>query len=272
VNSGPTIQLPVFEGPFDLLLHLIRENEVDIYDIPIAEITAQYIGYLQAMEALDMEIASSFLVMAATLLAIKAKMLLPPAEAGEEEGEPEDARAELVQDLLEYLHFKEAAGQLQGLRERASLQHSRPNAEELYLSLFAPENPLSGKTLRDLSLAFAAVLTKLPRGQDLLDIGREQVTIQDKTRDILAALKSRPRGLPFSQIFTACLSKAECVTAFLALLELIRLLKVRISQSGIYDDIYLYRSQTREARCEKSEDRRRGGPYRSQTREARGQT
>jgi segregation and condensation protein A len=241
VNSGPQIHLPIFEGPFDLLLHLIRENEVDIYDIPIAEITAQYIHYLQAMEALDMEIASSFLVMAATLLAIKAKMLLPPAEAGEEEGAPEDARAELVQDLLEYLHFKEAAGQLQSLRGLSALQHSRPNAEELYLSLFAPENPLSGKTLRDLSLAFAAVLARLPQGRGLLDIGCEQVTVQDKTRDILVALKRRPRGLPFSELFSACRSRAECVTAFLALLELIRLLKVRISQSGIYGEIYLYK-------------------------------
>jgi segregation and condensation protein A len=242
VNSAPNIQLTIFEGPFDLLLHLIRINEVDIYDIPIAEITAQYMEYLQAMEALDLEIASSFLVMASTLLVIKAKMLLPPTEAGEEEGEPEDARAELVQDLLEYIHFKEAAGQLQGLREVASLQYSRPNAEELYLSLFAPENPLSGKTLRDLSIAFAQVLTKLQDKRDVLDVGREQVTIQDKTRDIIAALKRQPRGLPFSEIFTACRSKVECVAAFLALLELIRLLKVRISQNDIYGEIYLYRS------------------------------
>ena len=239
MNTAPNIQLPIFEGPFDLLLHLIRENQVDIYDIPIAQITAQYMEYLQAMEALDLEIASSFLVMAATLLAIKAKMLLPPAEAEEEE-EEKDARAELVQDLLEYIHFKDAAERLQDLHEVASLQYSRPNVEELYISLFAPENPLSGKSLLDLSLAFAELLARLPKGRAVLDISREQVTIQDKTRDIAAALKRRPRGLPFSEIFSACSGKVECVAAFLALLELIRLLKVRVSQSGIYDEIYLY--------------------------------
>ena len=247
MNSALNIQLPVFEGPFDLLLHLIRLNEVDVYDIPIADITTQYMEHLQAMETLDMEIASSFLVMAATLLAIKAKMLLPPAEAAEED-EPEDARAELVQDLLEYMHFKEAAEQLQSLHELASLQFSRPNVEELYLSMFAPENPFSGKTLWDLSLAFSMVLERLPDTPDMLDIGREQVTIQDKTADILTALRHRPRGLPFSEIFGGCRSKVECVAAFLALLELIRLLRVRISQSGIYDEIYLYSSKRSDER------------------------
>ena len=240
------IQLPVFEGPFDMLLHLIRINEVDIYDIPIAVITEQYMEYLQAMETMDLEIASSFLVMAATLLAIKAKMLLPPAEAEEEEGAPEDARAELVQDLLEYIHFKEAAEQLQCLHELARLQYSRPNVEELYVSLFAPKNPLTGKTLHDLSLAFAELLMRLPDRGSVLDVGREQVTVQDKTHDILAALKRMPRGLPFSEIFIACHSKVECVAAFLALLELIRLSQVSISQSGIYDEIYLYRSKRRD--------------------------
>ena len=236
------IQLPEFEGPFDLLLHLIRENQVDIYDIPIAKITAQYLDYLQAMEALDLEIASSFVVMAATLLAIKAKMLLPSSQISDEEEGPEDARAELVENLLEYLHFKEAASGLQKLRAQASLHYSRPNAEELYISIFAPENPLSGKTLHDLSLAFAEVLNRLPEHGKTLDIEREQVTVQEKMQDIAAALRLKSRGLAFSAIFSACRSKVECVVAFLALLELIRLSQVRISQSGIYDEIYLYKS------------------------------
>ena len=253
MNAALHIQLPVFEGPFDLLLHLIRINEVDIYDIPIAQITAQYMEYLQAMEALDLEIASSFLVMAATLLAIKAKMLLPPTEVEEEEGAPEDVRAELVQDLLEYMRFKEAATQLQELRELSSLQYSRPHIEELYLSLFAPENPLNGKTLRDLSLAFAEVLSRMPDKREVLEIDREQVTIQDKTFDILSALGRCPRGLPFSEIFSACRSKVACVAAFLALLELIRLLQVQISQSDVYAEIYLYRSQRTEARSQSME-------------------
>lgn len=240
-QSVLNISLPVFEGPFDLLLHLIRENQVDIYDIPIAMITAQYMEYLSAMEALDLEIASSFLVMAATLLAIKARMLLPPAEDTAEEGEEEDMREALVHDLLEYMRFKEAAQGLQTLREDARLHYSRPNVEELYLNLFSAENPLSGKTLDDLSLAFAQVLKKLEGREDMLDIPREQVTVRDKLRDILAALREKPRGLPFSAIFAACRSKMECVVAFLALLELMRQLRVRVGQSSLFDEIYVYR-------------------------------
>lgn len=244
-DSALQLHLTVFEGPFDLLLHLIRENQVDIYDIPIADITAQYMEYLNAMEALDLEIASSFLLMAATLLAIKAKMLLPSVGEETEEGEDEDARAELVHDLLEYMRFKEAAAGLQKLQEEARLHYSRPNVEELYLSLFSPENPLTGKTIADLSLAFAQVLAAFDGREEVLDIGREQVTIRDKVSDITAALALHPHGLPFSLIFAACRSKAECVTAFLALLELMRQAKVRVGQSAVYDEIYIYRAQKR---------------------------
>ncbi|MCL1974898.1 MAG: segregation/condensation protein A [Firmicutes bacterium] len=246
MNKAPDICLDIFEGPFDLLVHLIRVNEVDIYDIPIAEITAQYMEYLQALETLDLEIASSFLLMAATLLAIKAKMLLPPVQIEEDEEAATDVRADLVEDLLEYMRVKEAAEQLQGLFEKAKLQFSRPNAEELYINQFAPQNPLIGKTLRDLCTAFAEVLARLPDQESVLDISREQVTIQDKTTDILAALKLKPRGLPFSEVFKACRSKLEYVAAFLALLELIRLLRVRINQSDIYGEIYLYEKQNAE--------------------------
>ena len=243
-KAALNISLPVFEGPFDLLLHLIRENQVDIYDIPIAVITAQYMDYLSAMEALDLEIASSFLVMAATLLAIKARMLLPPGEDTAEEGEADDAREELVQDLLEYMRFKEVALGLQKLREEERLYYSRPNAEQLYINLFSADNPLDGKTLADLGLAFAKVLKRLEGREDILDIVREQVTVRDKLRDILAALREKPRGLPFSNIFAACRSKAECVVAFLALLELMRQLRVRVGQSSVFDEIYVYKNRS----------------------------
>jgi segregation and condensation protein A len=234
------ILLPVFEGPFDLLLHLIRSNQLDIYDIPIAEVTAQYMDYLQAMEALDLEIASSFLVMAATLLAIKAKLLLPPSATDAEEDEIEDARQELVHDLLEYMRFKEAAADLQQLQSAAQQQFARPNAEELYLNLFSAENPLDGKTLTDLSLAFAEVLKKLEGRIEALEVQHRQVTIQDKVRDIRQALKAQPRGLPFSQIFADCESKMECVTAFLALLELVRRAQIKINQGSVFSEIYLF--------------------------------
>ena len=128
------IHLAAFDGPFDLLLHLIQKNEIDIYDIPIAEITAQYLEYLAQMEALDLEIASEFLVMAATLLAIKARLLLPkpPPELLDDADEAYDPRQELVRDLLEYKRIKEAAGLLADYYERQQLKMARPNDISLY--------------------------------------------------------------------------------------------------------------------------------------------
>lgn len=234
------IQLPAFEGPFDLLLHLIRENQVDIYDIPIAEITAQYLDYLQAMEEMDLEIASSFLVMAATLLAIKAKLLLPLPPAADDE-EPEDARAGLVQDLLEYIRFKEAAAAMGTLRAQSSRQIARPNEQELYLNLFSAENPLAGKTLADLQLAFQQVLEKAAaRGAAVLSIEREQVTLRDKLEHLYTLIAAHAGGLAFSEAFDHCRGKLELVVTFLALLELVRQQVALVSQGGPFGEIYLY--------------------------------
>lgn len=234
------IQLPVFEGPFDLLLHLIRENQVDIYDIPIAEITAQYLDYLHAMEEMDMEIASSFLVMAATLLAIKAKMLLPLPPMTEEE-EVEDARSALVQDLLEYIRFKEAASAMHELQIEHSRWIARPNEQELYLNLFSAENPLIGKTLADLQNAFQQVLSKAAaRGAVILSIEREQVTLRDKLDQLYQLIMQHPSGVAFSEAFSSSSSKMELVVSFLALLELVRQRVIHVSQGGVFSDIYLY--------------------------------
>ena len=123
------IHLPVFEGPFDLLLHLIRQNQVDIYDIPISLITDQYLDYLEQMKQMDLEIASSFLVMASTLLAIKAKMLLPTPPSEDDE-EPEDARESLVRDLVEYIKFKDMAKVMESMAEKRHTSFQRPNREE----------------------------------------------------------------------------------------------------------------------------------------------
>ncbi len=234
------LNLPTFEGPFDLLLHLIRENQVDIYDIPIAEITGQYLAYLQNMEALDLEIASSFIVMAATLLAIKAKMLLPPTETGEEGEEIEDAREELVHDLLEYMRFKDLAANLENLREHSRLQFARPNMEELYLNLFADENPLKGKTIEDLQNAFLKVWADLENKEEVLSIIREQITIPEQIDKIKQALQAKPKGLALATILADCKSKMEWVISFLALLEMIKNRQVMVSQAAEFADIYLY--------------------------------
>ncbi|MDO4582031.1 MAG: segregation/condensation protein A [Bacillota bacterium] len=234
------IQLPVFEGPFDLLLHLIKQSQVDIYDIPIAEITEQYIAYLHQMESLDLEIASGFVVMAATLLAIKAKMLLPQTNAGEEEPEQEDARGELVRDLFDYMRFKEAAGAMQELLTAEHFHFDRPNEEELFVNLFSADNPLDGKTLDDLRQAFAEVMKKTSFKDKVLDIEREQITVRDKLRELYAVICNNPKGLAFSRVFADCGSKMELIITFLALLELARQTVLKVSQSKIFGEIHLY--------------------------------
>lgn len=237
------IKLKVFEGPFDLLLHLIRENEVDIYDIPIAEITAQYLAYLKAMEELDLDITSGFLVMAATLLAIKAKMLLPPAVSLDEDGEVFDAREDLVRDILEYMQYKELADELKQRREEEKLHFFRPNEEELYLNLFSDENPLEGKTLTDLSVAFAKVLSKAAKVETVINIERERITVQDKLRVLQDLLKNNPQGVNFSQAFEGCICRVELIVTFLALLELARRAKLKVFQNSYFGEIRLFPAQ-----------------------------
>ena len=244
-EQGCQIHLPVFDGPFDLLLHLIREEQVDIYDIPIARITDQYLEYLARMEELDLDIASEFLVMAATLLTIKARMLLPrpPAEAGEE---GEDARSELVHDLLEYMRFKEAAAQMSQLREVSERLIRRPNEQELYVNLFSSENPLSGKTLSDLQKAFAKVLEKAEKSPSVLSIEKERVTLRDKLEQLFYLIGSHSQGLRFSEAFADCRSRMELVVTFLALLELIRQRVIRVSQDRRFGEIYMFQGERKD--------------------------
>ncbi len=237
------VKIQAFEGPFDLLLHLIKENEIDIYDIPIAQITAEYLSYLQAMQELDLEVTSDFLVMAATLLSIKARMLLPPAAATEETTEYVDAREELVKDILEYLRFKEVAADLWQIRQEEILHYYRPNEEELYVNLFSEENPVAGKTLSDLTAAFAKVLAKAAKEQiSAINIPRERITVQDKLMELPLLLRKRPQGISFSQIFSPTASRIELIVTFLALLELARNKQLIIAQNQPYEEIYFYPS------------------------------
>ncbi|MCI8336811.1 MAG: segregation/condensation protein A [Peptococcaceae bacterium] len=241
------LNLGMFEGPFDLLLHLIEKNEVNIYDIPIAEITRQYLEYLTAMQELDLEIASEFLVMAANLLSIKAKMLLPKLPKEGEDEESLDARSQLVQDLLEYKHFKEMAGLLEARGQAQNLLYPRGDMEEVYLSLFAPENPLDGKKLEDLTQAFANICKRLSEIPPVHTIIKEQVTIGDKVQQIKAALIAKPEGVTFTSFICAECSKLEVIVLFLAVLELLKCREIDVQQSGNYEEIYIYARDGEEA-------------------------
>ncbi len=234
------VHLEAFEGPFDLLLHLIDKNEVDIYDIPIAEITEEYLAYLRKMESFDLEIASEFLVMAATLLSIKAKMLVPKPIPEEGEAESYDPRSELVQDLLEYRRFKEIASLLGEYEDKQRRHFSRPNEMALYTTLFAQENPLEGKTLPDLAAAFWKVWHKAEKQGFTREIHRGQVSIGDMMEAILTALAGHPKGVLFEEIFSGFHSRTHLVVAFLALLELVRQSAIQVQQSHSCGEIYIF--------------------------------
>ncbi|MDN5292709.1 MAG: segregation and condensation protein [Eubacteriales bacterium] len=241
------VRLEIFEGPLDLLMHLIEKNQVDIYDIPIAQITAQYLEYLETLEKLDLEVASEFLVMAARLLAIKAAMLLPrptrpEGEAGEEM-EEEDPRQELVRRLLEYKKFKEAAHYLQRLHREEERYWARSNSREMYEPFFQEENPLAGVSLFSLVDALRQVLQRIVdegRTEEEITLVRDEVTVRDKMREIMARLFLRPEGLCFTDLFGGQTRRSEVVVTFLALLELIKMGRVRAYQEGIFAPIILY--------------------------------
>jgi segregation and condensation protein A len=228
-----TVKLARFEGPLDLLLHLIKRDEIDIYDIPISHITQQYLAYLDLMRALDLEVAGEFLVMAATLMRIKAKMLLPLPAAGEEEEEG-DPREELVQRLVEYRQFKEAAGTLKSREEERRLLYERgmvPGEDE------AGPLPLAPTSLFDLLAALNRVLARAPE-QTVYEVQGEMFAVEDKIALLADQLSEHPR-VSFTDVLTRCRSRNEMIVTFIALLELIKLGHVRVIQNEAFGDIML---------------------------------
>jgi len=229
------VELEVFEGPLDLLLYLIRKNEVDIYDIPIEKITTQYMQYLDLMRMLDLNIAGSFIVMAATLMMIKSRMLLPPEEREEIDEEEEDPRWDLVRQLLEYKKFKEAAQHLEILEKR---QENVFVGEEDGVCI--PRDggaALTETSIFDLIAAFNEALRRVEQ-EDLKEIFAEQYSVTEKIDEILA-LVGRKARLGLKSLFERMRSRAEMVCTFLALLELIRLNQVKVRQMEPFGDILI---------------------------------
>ncbi len=234
-----TVQLEAFEGPLDLLLHLIKKNQVDIQDIPIAAITKQYMDYLDTMRELDLELTSEFLVMAATLLAIKAKTLLPkPALDEEPEDEEVDPRQELVQRLLEYKKYKEAA---QFLKERQQIHgkiYTKQNNIEMYQALFRRSQPLAGVDFYCLIDALQQVLKRAEKVQPPV-VRAEEIKIEDQMAHVLRRLVRHPHGLPFNAAFARQASRAEVVVTFLAILELFHLGQIQLIQKEQFAEILI---------------------------------
>ncbi|MDD5428257.1 MAG: segregation/condensation protein A [Candidatus Omnitrophica bacterium] len=233
------VKLDVFEGPLDLLLYLIQKEEVDIYDIPIAKITDQYLEYLELMKLLDLGIAGEFLVMAATLMHIKSKMLLPPEQVDGEEKPEEDPRAELVKRLLEYKKFKEAASELSHMESQHKHFFARVgpgiDVEDL-----PKEETFFEASLFDLITAFTKVLKDIPRDV-FYKVVKDEFTVSEKIHDVLHMVVDKKKIL-FTDLFRAAKTKFEIITIFLALLELIKIKEVIVIQAAPFGEIEIMKN------------------------------
>ena len=227
------VKLEIFQGPMDLLLHLIRKNEVDIFDIPIATITDQYLAYLDLMKALNINVAGDFLVMASTLLHIKSRLLIPGSDEGED---GEDPREELARPLLEYLRLKEVAGELldRELLDRDVFAHQLPADFRKQLE---GEDPFLEVNLFQLLDAFKTLVEQRLPGTPL-NLAAEQYSLEEKTAYILECLKTH--GIMyFHELFAEDRTISEFIVTFLALLELVHSGLLRIFQDGLDKDIQL---------------------------------
>ena len=231
-----SVKLETFEGPLDLLLHLIRKNELNIYDIPIADITRQYLEYIRLMKELNLEVAGEFLVMASTLLQIKSRLLLPALVDEEGNEEEEDPRAELVRRLLEYQRYKDASLLL---RERDLLGReifARKFEPPDLADLVAEEGPLEVE-LYQLIDAFRKVLAKMPAAA-IHQVAADTISIADRINEVLACIIDRKLVL-FDELFDERISREFLVVTFLAILELCKLRAINIIQDERYGSILL---------------------------------
>ncbi len=232
------VKLEVFEGPLDLLLYLIKRDEVDVYDIPIEHITRQYLEFMELFKMLDLDVAGEFVVMAANLIYIKSRSLLPvSAQPPEDEADEEDPRWELVRQLLEYKKFKEAAAHL-GQREAERQGIFARIVEEPEQ---AAARPLGDVTVFDLINAFNKVLKRLDeKRENLAEIFEENFTVADKI-DLILKMTGTGVALKFTELFSTGSSRSEIVVTFLALLELIRLKQLRCVQPEPFAEIEINR-------------------------------
>lgn len=235
-DSELRIKLRVFEGPLDLLLFLIRKNELDIYDIPIESVTRQYVETLRTMQELDLDVAGEFFVMAATLMEIKSRMLLPKgmhAVDPNSDDEEIDPRWDLVHQLLQYKKFKEAAAKLNDLAiERQNLMERFVSS----LSASETERPLKNVDRIELWNAFNIVLRRLAEKLVVGEIHDEQITVSDRMEYLLERTKTEKTFI-FSNLFEGQVTLRQLVATFLAVLELTRLKRLRIRQDEAFSDI-----------------------------------
>lgn len=237
------VKLNVFEGPLDLLLHLIDKNKIDIYDIPIVEITDQYMEYIHAMEKEDLGVMSEFMVMAATLLDIKCKMLLP--KEVNEEGEEEDPRAELVQKLLEYKMYKFMSYELRDRLDEAAgvffKKETIPDEVKAYREPVDPQELLRGMTLEKLNQIYRSIVRKQADKLDPIrskfgTIEKEEISLSDKMLEMREYAKNHKK-FSFRKLMENQTSRIQLIVTFLSILELMKMGHVQVQQEALFDDI-----------------------------------
>lgn len=227
------VQLDIFEGPLDLLLHLIKKNEVNITDIPIATITEQYLAALELMESLSLDVAGEFLVMAATLIHIKSRMLLPAGDDEPDEDQGIDPRDELVRRLLEYQRYKEAAGELE---QREML------TRDVFIRSATPSEEVGPRGFREVSIfellaALKRVIDRLPK-DSVHEVTLEKITVREKMTLLLDKLRTQGSVL-FEALFSEVKTRMEVVVTFLAMLELVKVRAIRIYQDELAGPIMI---------------------------------
>lgn len=233
------VKLEIFEGPLDLLLYLVKQNHLEITKIPIARITDQYLKYLELMQALDLEIAGEFLVMAATLMQIKSRMLLPPEALTPEEAEEPDPSQELIQRLLEYQRFKQAAEVLSTMEKNRLVQLSRPVPPEG--APVSETEELMEASLFDLLNAFSLFMKGQISRELFHEIIKDEFTVEEKVVLLRGLIQERGK-LGFMELFGVARNTAEMIATFLALLELIRLKEVVVRQTQLFGEILILRN------------------------------
>lgn len=232
-----TVKLENFEGPLDLLLYLVRKNELDIQEIPIVPVTQQYMEYLEMMQALNLDIAGEFLVMAATLLYLKSRALLPKTD-DDNQAEEEQTLEALKKQLLEYQQYKDAA---QRLKEQSILDKdvfARSSSPDQIL--LPADDTLHEANLFDLLHAFRTLLDKAENKGNVIEVTAEEISVKDKILEVLSLLQGKNNGLEFISLFKDNATRLEIITTFLALLELIRRQAVKVYQNRSFSRIYVY--------------------------------
>lgn len=236
------LKLEVFEGPLDLLLYLIKKDQLNIYDIPIAQVTAQYMEYLDMLKLLNLDIIGDFLVMAAALMQIKSKMLLPPDPSAQEEVQEEDPRDDLVRRLLEYQKFKEIAEELKTKElvrqdffarvvNEEKTKELKEDSQEVYFEA----------SLFDLITAFTQVLKNVPK-DIFYQVIKDEYTVEQKIHDLLHLLLDKSR-IMLKELFGLAKNKVEVIVIFMAILELIRLREILVVQKGLFGEIEVVRNR-----------------------------